>query len=128
MTAADTAVESPLRFVSPPPGLAPLTEFTLTAVTAELYSLRATDADDVRLFLIDPRPFFPDYAPHVPDDVLGDLGTQDPAVLVVVRPSDTGVAPAANLLAPVLINLETGAALQIILEGSDQPLRAPLPR
>lgn len=125
MTAVTT--ESALRFVTPPPGLSPLTEFVLTAVTDELYSLRALDADGVRLFLLDPRPFFPDYAPRVSEDVLADLGTTDPAVLVVVRPGEGG-APTANLLAPVLIDLETGAALQTILENSDQPLRAPLPR
>ncbi|WP_413451453.1 flagellar assembly protein FliW [Georgenia phoenicis] len=125
MTAVTT--ESALHFVTPPPGLSPLTEFALSAVTDELYSLRAVDADGVRLFLLDPRPFFPDYAPRVSEEVLAELGTSDPAVLVVVRPGE-GEAPTANLLAPVLVDLETGAALQTILENSDQPLRAPLPR
>ncbi|HLT83401.1 MAG TPA: flagellar assembly protein FliW [Phototrophicaceae bacterium] len=119
--------EAPVRFVTPPPGLGSLTEFTLTGVTEELYSLRAVDAAEVRLFLLDPRPFFPDYAPRVSEEALADLGTEEPAVLVVVRPA-SGEAPTANLLAPVLLNLETGAALQTILEGSDHPLRAPLGR
>ena len=119
--------EAPVRFVTPPPGLGSLTEFTLTGVTEELYSLRAVDAAEVRLFLLDPRPFFPDYAPRVSEEELADLGTEEPAVLVVVRPA-SGEAPTANLLAPVLLNLETGAALQTILEGSDHPLRAPLGR
>lgn len=117
--------QATLNFVAPPPGLSPLTDFTLTPVTEELYSLRAVASDGVRLFLLDPRPFFPDYAPRVSDEVLNDLGTTDPAVFVVVRPGN-GDAPTANLLAPVLVDLETGAALQTILENSDQPLRAPL--
>ncbi|WP_226924877.1 flagellar assembly protein FliW [Georgenia satyanarayanai] len=119
--------DAALHFVTPPPGLSPLTEFTLSAVTEELYALRAVDADGVRLFLVDPRPYFPGYAPRVSDAVLAELGTTDPAVLVVVRPGE-GDAPTANLLAPVLVDLETGAAVQTILENSDQPLRAPLPR
>lgn len=119
--------DAALHFVTPPPGLSPLTEFVLSAVTEDLYSLRAVDADGVRLFLIDPRPFFPGYAPRVSEEVLEELGTTDPAVLVVVRPGEGG-APTANLLAPVLVDLSTGAAMQTILENSDQPLRAPLPR
>lgn len=125
---AQPVTESVLSFVTSPPGLAPLTEFSLTSVTPELYSLRAVEADDVRLFLLDPRPFFPDYDPDVSGAVLSEIGTQDPAVLVVVRPSDTGSEPSANLLAPVLVNLDTGTAVQTILEGTDQPLRAPLTR
>lgn len=119
--------EAALHFVTPPPGLSPLTEFALSAVTEDLYSLRAVDADGVRLFLVDPRPFFPEYAPRVSEALLAELGTTDPAVLVVVRPGE-GEAPTANLLAPVLVDLETGAAVQTILENSDEPLRAPLPR
>ncbi|PYG01087.1 flagellar assembly factor FliW [Georgenia satyanarayanai] len=124
-TALET--EAALHFVTPPPGLSPLTEFALSAVTEELYSLRAVDADGVRLFLVDPRPYFPEYAPRVSEEVLEELGTTDPAVLVVVRPGE-GQAPTANLLAPVLVDLATGAAVQTILENSDEPLRAPLPR
>lgn len=125
MSAPTTATEAPVRFVSPPPGLGSLTDFTLTGVTDALYSLRAIDAAEVRLFLLDPRQFFPDYAPRVSKEALADLGTEEPAVLVVVRPGD-GEAPTANLLAPVLLNLDTGAALQTILEGSSYPLRAPV--
>jgi len=117
--------EAAVRFLAPPPGLGSLTEFVLSGVTEELYSLRAVDAEGVRLFLLDPRPFFPDYAPRVSEETLAELGTQEPAVLVVVRPGD-GEAPTANLLAPVLLNLETGAAVQTILEGSAYPLRAPV--
>lgn len=123
--AAQTA-ESLLRFVTPPPGLAPLTEFGLANIGDDLYALRAVEAPDIRLFLLDPRPFFPDYAPRVAEDVLASLGTKDPAVLVVVRPGDGESAPTANLLAPVLVDLESGAAIQVILEGADYPLRAPL--
>ena len=117
--------EARVRFLVPPPGLGSLTDFTLSAVTEELYSLRATDAEGVRLFLLDPRPFFPEHAPRVSEESLAELGTQEPAVLVVVRPGD-GEAPTANLLAPVLLNPETGAAVQTILEGSTYPLRAPV--
>jgi|SRR5690625_4256345 len=118
--------ESVLRFVSPPPGLEPFTSFTLAAVTSELYTLRAVEAPDLRLFLLDPRPYFPDYSPDVPAEVLAEIGSTEPAVLVVVRPSDTGAEASANVLAPVLVNLETGTAVQAILEGSGLPLRAPL--
>lgn len=124
MTAAPTTTEhTVLQFITPPPGLAPLTQFELANVSPELYTLRAVEAPDIRLFLLDPRPYFPDYAPQLPQDALAELGTADPAVLVVVRPAEAGVAPTANLLAPVLVDPEAGTALQVILEG-DWPLRA----
>lgn len=113
-----------LRFLTPPPGLDPLETFELGAVTGELFTLRATDAPDVRLFLLDPAPFFPDYRPEVPEELLEELGTHEPAVLVVVRPGED--AHTANLLAPVLINPASGTAVQTVLEGTDWPLRAPL--
>lgn len=122
---AETATTAPVvRFLSPPPGLAPLETFELDAVTPQLFTLRATDAPDVRLFLLDPAPFFPDYAPRVSEELLAELGTEAPAILVVVRPGEDGHT--ANLLAPVLVNAETGVAVQTVLENAEWPLRAPL--
>ena len=52
---------------------------------------------------------------------------EDPAdarVLVVANPSDAGTT--VNLLAPVIVNTRTWQCAQVILEGRDLPLRAPL--
>jgi flagellar assembly factor FliW len=81
----------------------------------------------VRLFVVDPAAFFPDYAPTVEPTVLAGIGANRETVrrLVVVRPAADGEPPTANLLAPLLVEPGTGAAVQAVLT-EDWPLRAPL--
>lgn len=118
-----------LTFVEPPPGLLALTQFVLDEVegAAQLFTLRSVQAPHTRLFLIDPQPYFPDYAPAVDQAVLEAIspdGSQV-SVLAVVHPGERGESPTANLLAPVLVNHTLGTAAQVVLE-QDWPLRAAL--
>lgn len=133
MTAAATpapaaAVEttSAVEFVSPMPGLAPHTAFTLVRIGegSGLYALRAADAD-VRLFLLDPRTGSYGYAPSIPADARALIGAADDAevaLFVIANPSSEGIR--VNLKAPVLIHLDTGRATQIILDDPAYPVRA----
>ena len=121
---------STIDFVSPMPGLAPHTAFTLAQIgeSTGLYALRAVDAD-VRLFLLDPRVGSYEYAPSIPDDVRATIGAAEEAevgLFVVAHPSSDGVS--VNLKAPILIHLDTGRATQIILDDPAYPVRAPLAR
>lgn len=116
-----------LRFVTPPPGLAPHTSFLLEPVrdSGGLFALRATDDPSVRLFLVDPGDVVPDYAPVLSDAQAQQLGLEssdDAQLLVVARMTEEGVG--VNLLAPVVMNRRTGDAAQVILEGQDLPVRA----
>ena len=118
-----------LTFVTPPAGLAPLTRFTLTHVDGAngLYSLRAAENGAIRLFVLDAAVYLPDYTPEISDEQCSaiDLQTADDAmVLVVANPGDAGTR--MNLLAPIVINVHTGACAQVILEGQDWPLQAEL--
>ncbi|VTR77525.1 MULTISPECIES: flagellar assembly protein FliW [Cellulomonas] len=122
-----------LHLASPMPGLAGYEDFTLTPLddAGVLYALRSEPdgARPVRLFVIDPEAFFPDYDPSIDSGVLDAIGT-DPAHavrLVVVRPADGGDPPTANLLAPLVLDPASGAAVQTVLT-EDWPLRAPLGR
>lgn len=118
-----------LTFVAPPPGLAPHVEFSLDDVDGApgLHALRASDDENIRLFVVEPGLYLPDYAPAFTDEHLSDVGaasTDDAAILVVTTLDADG--PVVNLLAPVLVNPTTGAASQVILDGTDWPLRARL--
>jgi len=122
-------VASGVEFTEPPPGLRGLSRFTLDALddTGFLFALRAVEDPQVRLFLVPPQAYFPDYTPPV-RPVLPLIGLDDddaPVLLVVVHPGQEDRAPTANLLAPVVLNPVTGRALQLVLDG-DYPLRAPL--
>lgn len=116
-----------IDFTAPPPGLDGLTRFTLDELddSGLLFALRSLESD-VRLFVVPPEAYFEDYTPDVGDEARAALGDDDPLLLVVVRPSEDGEPPTANLLAPVAINPRTGAATQVVLDDSPWPLRAPI--
>lgn len=121
-----------LHFLEALPGLSAATDFDLTSLddAGLLYSLRDAQ-DSTRLFAIQPGPYFSEYEPTFGSEVLSALaleGADDDrrAVLVIVTPSQPDTPATANLLAPLVLNTETGDALQVILEGAPWPLRAPL--
>lgn len=118
-----------LDFVTPPLGLAPHTRFRLDPIDGAegLFSLGAIDDDALRLYVVDPQTVVSDYAPILTDehvDALGLTAPDDALLLVVASHTTDGVH--VNLLAPIIANKATGATAQVILEGQDYPLRAPL--
>lgn len=129
-----------LSFVTPPPGLAPLTAFSLTEIEGAtgLYSLQAVEEVSTRLFVLDAAVFLPNYTPYISAEQQASLSLTAPTdalVLVVVNPGDAAASEGAagasaattvNLMAPIVVNAATGAAAQLILEGQDWPLQAAL--
>jgi flagellar assembly factor FliW len=118
-----------VTFIAPPPGLSPLVDFDLEPVAEAdgLYTLRSTEAPDIRLFVIDAPVYLPDYHPEMSVQQLESIGateTGDVRVLVVTTLSDQG--PSANLMAPILMHATSGEATQVILDGDDWPLRMQL--
>jgi flagellar assembly factor FliW len=128
MNALQTVRDARLTFTAPPPGFAPLTDFDLAAVDGApgLYTLRDTAGADLRLFLIDPTFYVPEYLPAIGDEDLAALQLSSPAeadVYVVANIVDG--APVVNLLAPIVVNPVARTATQLILED-DWPLQAEL--
>ncbi|NYI40002.1 flagellar assembly protein FliW [Demequina lutea] len=117
-------------FVESPPGMATSTRFVLTALddSGFLFALRSLETPGVRLFVITPRAYFPGYAPEVSASVRTALGLDaaTPAVLLAVVHPGGDQTSTANLLAPLVVNPDTGAAAQVVLDGDEWPLRAPL--
>ena len=118
-----------LTFVSPPPGLAPLTDFILDDVNgaAGLYALHAAADPAIRLYVLDAAVYLPWYNPEITDEQAAGLSITDPdeaMVLVVANPSEVGTT--TNLMAPIVVNSKTGHCAQVILEGQDWPIRAEL--
>jgi len=123
-------VPETLEFVTAPPGMMSLRRFALDALddVGALFAMRSTEQSGVRLFVVPPRVYVPDYAPAIDAGTRAALGLEgaEPVLLVVVHPGEDGRPPTANLLAPVAVNPATGAAVQVVLDGDDWPLRAPL--
>jgi flagellar assembly factor FliW len=126
-------VPADLHLVVAFPGLPGRVHYSLDALddAATLFALRSVpDGDEtvreVRLFVVSPTLYFPDYHPTVDASALGpDTDPADVVLLVVVRPGTDDAAPTANLLAPVLVDRRTGRAVQSVLD-EDWPLRAPV--
>jgi flagellar assembly factor FliW len=140
-----------LVFVRSMPGFPQLTRFVLVRLDGEdadaaagedgaaaagedgaggqalLYELRSLERPEIRFLVAVPSPFFPDYAIELDETACAelDLHDADDALVLVVLTVDpeTGGAT-ANLLAPVVVNAKTRHAAQVILSGSDWPVRA----
>jgi flagellar assembly factor FliW len=94
---------------------------------AMLYELRSLEDPQVRFLVAVPTAFFPDYGFDLSDSSCSDLELWDAAealVLVVLTIGRDSASTTANLLAPVVINARTRSAVQVILSGSQWPVRA----
>jgi flagellar assembly factor FliW len=94
-----------------------------------LYELRSLEQADVRFMVALPEAFFSGYEIELGDQECEDLGLTDAAdalVLVMLTVGRDAAGTSANLLAPIVINARTRVAAQVILTGSDWPVRAPL--
>lgn len=119
-----------VQLLHPLPGIPGLTRYRLRGLESSgaLFELAAEDAD-VTLLLAAPWAFFPDYAPVLSDedvDLLGLAGAEDALLFVVLTPGETAAGSTANLLAPIVLNTVDDRAVQVLLTGSDLPVRARL--
>ncbi len=118
-----------LEFVGPVAGFPDHRHFVLVELEGLLYRLQSLEDPGLRFLVVPPIPFFADYAPEVSDEWAQQLQLTDASDALVLLIVTTGNAPAeatANLLAPIVINLGTRQAAQIVLEDSALALRAPL--
>ncbi len=118
-------------FVTDVPGFPGLRHFVLVQLDdgGFVFDLRSLDDASISFVVVPSVAFFPDYAPVIDDGTALALGLSDAgdaAVLVIVTVGASLAASTANLLAPIVVNTRTRHAAQVVLEGSDQPLRAAL--
>ena len=124
-----------ITFVRPMPGFESLSRYALVDLgdgdeVPVVYELRSLDRPEVRFLVAVPGAFFPEYEVSLDDEACAELSLTDAAdALVLTVLSSTGGDDeqlTANLLAPVVINGRTRSAAQIILSGTDWPVRVPL--
>jgi flagellar assembly factor FliW len=89
--------------------------------------LRAVAPAGVEFIVVPPGLLFPDYTVEVDEETVErlELRADEVAVLSIVTLSDA-TAPTANLLGPIVINRRTGAAAQVVLQGSGYEVAVPL--
>ncbi len=124
-----------IRFVRPVPGFAALTRFALVRMgeaedpTEEpvLFELRSLEDPEVAFVVARPSAYFTDYEFELDETAVADLALKaadDALILVVLTVGADAASTTANLLAPVVVNVRTRSAAQVILSGTDWPVRA----
>jgi flagellar assembly factor FliW len=89
--------------------------------------LHSLDDPDLAVPVTNPFRFFTTFEVELSDDEAARIGlseTDDPAVYVTVRATDSLKDFSANLYAPILIS--GGRGHQVINQSADAPVRAPL--
>ena len=124
----DTELEMPIIDMAlPMPGFPAHRQFVLVRLNDEglLYAFTSIDDPELRFLVAPPEPFFPDYAPEIESEVFAALNTKDPDRLLVMVVITAGVnETTANLLAPIIVDRDSRRAMQVVLTGSNMPVRA----
>jgi flagellar assembly factor FliW len=111
----------------PMPGFPAHREFVLVRLNDDglLYAFTSTEDPELRFLVAPPEPYFPDYAPEIENEVFAALNTKDPDRLLLLTVITAGVnETTANLLAPIVVDRDTMRAMQVVLTGSNLPVRA----
>jgi flagellar assembly factor FliW len=92
--------------------------------------LRSLDHEALEFLVAAPVALFPDYAPEIDDATAAALEltcAEDALVLVIVTVAERAEDATANLLAPIVLNVHTQAAAQVVLSNAPvEDLRRPL--
>jgi flagellar assembly factor FliW len=96
-----------------------------------LFRLTSLDVDGLNFLVAAPFPFFPSYEPEIDDATAERLelnSSADALLLVLLTVGDTLESTTANLFAPIVVNIHTRSAAQVVLTGSPYSLREPVVR
>lgn len=92
--------------------------------------LQAIDTPDLAFVITDPLLFESAYNPSINEQELKELGIKDSTergiIVIVTIPHGEPEKMTANLQGPVVVNLSTRTAKQIVLTGDEYQVRFPL--
>ncbi len=94
-----------------------------------LCRLQSVEDEELAFILADPFVFYPSYEFQLPERAITELQIQSPEdimVLVVVNVRDELATAMVNLVAPVVIHMESGQGKQLILTNTEYMTRHPL--
>ncbi len=127
---ADQLQAAAVRFVSGMPGLEEHTAYRLIGMEGlPVFWLECEAAPEIALPVVVAAQIEPDYTFELTDadaHALGLTRAEDALVLATLTISQQLGTATANLFAPIIVNRNTFAAKQVILEGSKHSLRHPV--
>lgn len=115
------------------PGFSELRRFLALSLAEQpnFVWLQSIDTPEIALPAADPWQLFPDYEPRLPGyatEALELASAEDFTVLCVVVVTKDAQEMTMNLMAPIILNLKTRRARQVMLENSSYSVRTPVPR
>jgi flagellar assembly factor FliW len=127
----EIAEEKVLNFEDGLPGFDNCFRFTIISSeeTDPFLWLQSLEEPDVALAVINPFRLFPDYAPVVNETDLAKIGNpsdEDILALTVAVIPVKYENMTTNLISPILINLKSNQARQIIMENSNYQVKQPI--
>jgi flagellar assembly factor FliW len=90
------------------------------------YTMQSQETAELSLIVMDPALLVEDYAFDLSDDDVAELGITDPddvMVMVIMTIPENAQEMTANLLGPLVFNRKSNRGKQIVLHGSDWPVR-----
>jgi len=120
-----------IEFVEPIPGFREDRHFALVRLEegSPLCALTSLDHQDLQFLVVPAVLFYPEFAPEVSDEVVGELAIESPEdilVLLIVHAGESLDQTTVNLRGPLLINTVTRRAAQIVLDDPRLSVTAPL--
>ncbi|MEF3168694.1 MAG: flagellar assembly protein FliW [Deltaproteobacteria bacterium] len=121
-----------LTFTHGIPGFADKRRFILIPHGEEspFFWLQCLDDPDLAFPVLDPAVILSDYSFEIPDGIQEELGItrqeQVQVLVIVTVPRENPRKMTANLLGPVVLNVETMTGCQIVLDHTRYPLKYPL--
>ena len=114
-------------------GFPDLTDFALLhdseKGTDSIHWLQSLQEPGFAMPVMDPLRVCPDYNPEVDDEILQNLGELNPdEMLVLVTmtvPKDVKLM-SVNLKGPIVINAAQKTAIQVIVDGDEDPVKFPI--
>jgi len=126
-----TAPVPVIELVHPMPGFPVERRFTLVQLDDDgtLCALKSLDREGLEFLVVPPGSFYPAYEPVIDDEIVADLGIErvdDVLVLGIVHAGQDLASTTINLRAPLVVNIATRRAAQVVLEDVELSVTAPL--
>jgi flagellar assembly factor FliW len=120
---------SVLEFAGGIPGFPASRQFRLERLAPELQPfclMRSVEELGISFVLVAPGVLFPDYAIEIDEQHVASLGLESAADALVLSIVTLGDPPTVNLLGPLVVNVHTLAAAQVVQHQSNYRAAVPL--
>ncbi len=114
------------------PGFPGVHQFTISPLGPGMepfLRMESVDPAGLVFVVVPPGALFPDYSARIDEEHvegLGITGAADAGILAIVTLGVPPKSPTVNLLGPLVLNLRTGKAAQVVQHGSEYPVAAVL--